>query len=297
MDTKPSKIVLPKLQNNQYQTVLDFLTDRFKHISQTTWSDRFIQGKITNQHQEALTSTAPYCAGDTIFYYREVEQEPKLPENEQIVLENEHIIIAHKPHFMPVMPSGKFVKQSLQNKLRESHNNPDIQSIHRLDRDTAGLVIFSKQPDTRHLYHQLFSQRQIHKTYQAIANIKPGLDLTGKYWEIKNCIKRSSPSFLMHIDHDAINNNSHSHIRCLQQSNNMALFELKPITGKTHQLRLHMLTLGYPILNDRFYPTLQPKAEDDWQKPLQLLAQKLTFIDPITHQQISTKSTESLTLK
>jgi tRNA pseudouridine32 synthase/23S rRNA pseudouridine746 synthase len=101
-------------------------------------------------------------------------------------------------------------------------------------------------------------------------------------WGIKNRLEKSEPRFLMHIVDGVAN--SHSQIRCLKTSDDKALFELKPITGKTHQLRLHMLSLGWPLLNDTYYPELQPSKPDDYNKPLQLLAQKLQFIDPMTQQ-------------
>jgi tRNA pseudouridine32 synthase/23S rRNA pseudouridine746 synthase len=149
-----------------------------------------------------------------------------------------------------------------------------------LDRVTAGLVIFSVNPDTRHHYHHLFETRQIHKTYQAISKISDGENLIGQEWQIKNRIVQSEPRFRMHVVEGKAN--SHSVIRCLKQSTQKALFELKPVTGKTHQLRVHMQVLGWPILNDKYYPQLQALSADNYSAPLQLLAKKLQFIDPIT---------------
>ena len=91
--------------------------------------------------------------------------------------------------------------------------------------------------------------------------------------------------------------NSHSVIRCLAQSADKALFELNPITGKTHQLRLHMQTLGWPLLHDKYYPTLQPEVADDYSKPLQLLAKELRFVDPVTQQFRVFSSNKELSLE
>jgi tRNA pseudouridine32 synthase/23S rRNA pseudouridine746 synthase len=188
--------------------------------------------------------------------------------------------VAYKPHFLAVTPGGIYVNECLQNRLRRSTGIEALQALHRLDRVTAGLVIFSVNPDTRHRYHHLFETRQIHKTYQAIANISDSENLIGQEWEIKNRIVRSEPRFRMRVTEGEAN--SHSVIRCLQQSTQKALFELIPITGKTHQLRIHMQALGWPILNDKVYPQLQPRSADNCSTPLQLLAKALQFIDPVT---------------
>lgn len=157
------------------------------------------------------------------------------------------------------------------------------------------MVIFSTNPDTRPRYHHLFETRQIHKTYQAIAEIGDGENLMGQEWEIKNRLVQSELRFRMCVtDGEA---NSHSVIRCLQQSTQQALFELNPITGKTHQLRLHMQALGWPILNDKYYPQLQPLSADDYSAPLQLLAKKLEFIDPVTQHPRCFSCDSNLSLK
>jgi tRNA pseudouridine32 synthase/23S rRNA pseudouridine746 synthase len=145
---------------------------------------------------------------------------------------------------------------------------------------TAGLVVFAVNPNTRHCYHDLFETRQIHKTYQAIANINTTEKLIGQQWGVKNRIVKSEPQFRMCIS--AGEANSHSMIHCLQQRTHQALFELTPISGKTHQLRVHMQSIGFPIVNDKYYPILQPLSVDDYDLPLQFLAKKIEFIDPIS---------------
>ncbi|MEH6519052.1 MAG: pseudouridine synthase [Halioglobus sp.] len=191
-----------------------------------------------------------------------------------------HILVAYKPHFLAVTPGGVYVNECLQNRLRRSTGIEALQALHRLDRVTAGLVIFSINPDTRHRYHHLFETRQVRKTYQAIAKIGDGENLMGQEWEIKNRMVQCEPQFRMRVTEGEAN--SHSVIRCLQQSTQKALFELNPVTCKTHQLRLHMQALGWPILNDKYYPQLQPLSADNYLAPLQLLAKELQFTDPVT---------------
>lgn len=177
------------------------------------------------------------------------------------------------------MPGGIFVNECLQSRLRRSTGLQNLQALHRLDRVTAGLVMFSINPETRHLYHDLFASRNIHKTYHAVAYV--GSDnVAGREWLVKNHMANGEPKFKMQIvDGEP---NSHSVIRCIEQRGNKALFELHPVTGRTHQLRLHMASLGFGILYDKYYPELQDKSADNFDQPLQLLAKSLQFIDPIT---------------
>lgn len=277
----PSILSLPQT-NPGVPTVLEYLIIKFPYIDAQVWRQRIADGKVHWYDGSLITPHTAFQAQQRVYYYREVEKEPTIPFKETIVFQDQHILVAYKPHFLAVTPGGVYVNECLQNRLRRSTGIETLQALHRLDRVTAGLVIFSINPDTRHHYHQLFESRQIQKTYQAIANISQNDSLIGREWEVKNRIVRSEPRFLMRVVEGE--NNSYSQIRCLEQLNNKALFELTPITGKTHQLRVHMHTLGWPILNDKYYPKLQPLSADDYSAPLQLLAKELKFIDPVTQQ-------------
>jgi tRNA pseudouridine32 synthase/23S rRNA pseudouridine746 synthase len=275
----PSKLSLPQT-NPGVATVLEYLIVKFPHIDAQIWRQRMVDGKVHCHDGSLVTPQSPFRSQLRLYYYREVESEPSIPFKETILFQDQHILVAYKPHFLAVTPGGIYVNECLQNRLRRSTGIEALQALHRLDRVTAGLVIFSTNADTRPRYHHLFETRKIHKTYQAVAKIGDGENLIGQEWEVKNRIVQSEPRFRMHVTEGEAN--SHSVIRCLQQSAQRALFELKPVTGKTHQLRLHMQTLGWPILNDKYYPQLQPLSADNYSAPLQLLAKELQFIDPVT---------------
>ncbi|WP_028866696.1 pseudouridine synthase [Psychromonas hadalis] len=277
----PSILSLPQT-NPGVTTVLEYLIIKFPYIDAQIWQQRITDGKVHCHNGTLITAQSLFKAQQRIYYYREVESEPSIPFKETILFQDQHILVAYKPHFLAVIPGGKFVNECLQNRLRQSTGIESLQALHRLDRVTAGLVVFSVNPSTRHHYHHLFETRQIAKTYQAIANVRNGANLIGQTWEVKNRIVKSEPQFCMRVTEGKAN--SHSVIRCLQQSNQKALFELNPVTGKTHQLRVHMQTLGWPILNDKYYPQLQPLSDDNYSTPLQLLAKELRFIDPVTQQ-------------
>ena len=277
----PSKLSLPII-NPGVTTVFEYLLIKFPYVKASVWQQRINDGKVHYHDGSLLTMQSTFQAQQRIYYYREVENEPIIPFAENILFQDQHILIAYKPHFLAVTPGGIYVSECLQNRLRQRTGIDTLQALHRLDRVTAGLVMFSINPETRALYHDLFENKRIHKTYQAVAKIIKNQALIDKQWQVNNRIETSEPRFTMRITEGEAN--SHSIIKCIQQTTQQALFELTPITGKTHQLRVHMQSLGFPILNDKYYPHLQPLSADDYSAPLQLLAKELKFIDPIIQQ-------------
>jgi tRNA pseudouridine32 synthase/23S rRNA pseudouridine746 synthase len=225
-----------------------------------------------------ISATTPYIPSRRIFYFREVENEPVIPFAETILFQNDELLVACKPHFLPVIPGGRFVNECLLNRLRARTGITDLAPLHRIDRETAGLVIFSVNRKTRGLYHELFMHGKVEKTYLARAELMQAPQAT--QWTVENRIVRGEPRFRMKIVPGIAN--ARSTIQLLEVQGDRAQFRLNPVTGKTHQLRLHMSSLGFKIVNDRVYPDLQPEQVDDFDRPLQLLAQRLHFHDPVT---------------
>jgi tRNA pseudouridine32 synthase/23S rRNA pseudouridine746 synthase len=289
----PSKLSLPQV-NPGVKTVLEFLVHKFPSINRDVWQQRMSDGKVHWHDGSLISADSLYAAQQRVYYYREVKQEPRIPFTEKVIFQDQSIIVAFKPHFLPVTPGGQHVEECLQNRLRSRYANQQIQAVHRIDKATAGLVLFSLNSSSRKHYHRLFETHKVNKTYQAIASTTHKPVKEKQQWEIKNRIEKSEPKFLMRISEGEAN--SHSHIRCVKTSEDKALFELKPVTGKTHQLRLHMQSLGWPILNDSYYPDLLPSHEGEFTHALQLLAQKLEFIDPITQTARSFSSNTELSL-
>ena len=290
----PSKLSLPQI-NPGITTVLEYLVLRFPAITSDVWQQRMVDGKVHWHDGSLISASCAFSPQQRVYYYREVDREPVIPFSEKIIFQDELILVAYNPHFLPVTPGGGYVKECLQGRLRNRTGNQQLQAVHRIDKATAGLVLFSVKPDSRHQYHNLFEAHKVSKTYQAVACTNANPPSINQQWEIKNRLEKTGTRFLMHIVEGMAN--SHSRIRCLQCSADKALFELNPITGKTHQLRLHMQSLGWPILHDTYYPQLlQPVKPDDYSKPLHLLAQKLEFTDPVTLQKRSFSSNTELSL-
>lgn len=279
----PSCVVTPT--QGAWPTVLDFLDGRFSAVGREVWRSRMESGLVLASENAPIGAQAPFIPGQRIYYYRALEVEPAIPFEAQVLWHDEHLLVADKPHFLPVLPSGKYVHETLLVRLRKRFQSASLVPIHRIDRDTAGLVMFSTNPDTRDAYHALFRDRAVEKTYHAIAPWNPDLA-----WPVtrKSRIKPSS-LFLKQTEIPG-EANAITHIRPLQVQGTLALYELRPVTGQRHQLRVHMEALGIPLLGDGIYPDLSPEGETNFQKPLQLLAKYLSFKDPITG---STKTFES----
>lgn len=273
----PSVVTMPAAPE-PYPSIVEFLCRTFPAISRDQWMQRMREGKVLNDRGEPITTDTPYSPSKRIFYFREIENEPIIPFAEQILFQDDEILVADKPHFLPVIPGGRYVEECLLNRLRARTGIAGLAPLHRLDRETAGIVIFSVNPITRGLYHELFMKGKVEKIYRALAEVHqpPREDR----WTVENRIVRGEPRFRMKTVAGVAN--ARSHIQLVEVKGNRGLFRLQPVTGKTHQLRLHMSGLGFGIVNDRVYPDLQPERDDDFDRPLQLLAREIRFHDPVT---------------
>ncbi|MBU2223342.1 MAG: pseudouridine synthase [Gammaproteobacteria bacterium] len=277
---RPSEITLPAI-NQGWANLYEFLCWKFPRIEPQIWQQRLLDGKVYWFGGEPVTAATPFSPSRRLCYFREVSSEPQIPFVEDVVYQDEHLLVACKPHFLPVIPGGEYIHQCLLERLRSKYQLPDLVAVHRLDRETAGLVLFSKQANSRADYYQLFASGQIEKSYLAVANIPAQADAApGQQWQVNNRLDKAQPRFLMQqVDGEV---NARSSIELLQRSGDLGLFKLTPHTGKTHQLRVHMQGLGMPLLHDKYYPQLLPKTELDFSQPLQLLAAQLRFTDPLS---------------
>lgn len=259
----------------------DLLAQRFPMIAKDVWQARMAQGRVFDQYGEPLAPDAGIAGQGKIFYYREVENEAAIPFAASIVFQDELLVVADKPHFLPVTPSGIYLQHTLLVRLRRELGIDTLAPIHRIDRDTAGLVLFSVQPTTRDRYQALFRRQEVAKTYEAIAPWRADLvfplTFTSRLAE--------SPAFMQMQAIDGVPN-ARTRIELLEVCGPFARYRLSPSTGQKHQLRAHMAALGIPIVNDRIYPVLMPAptagATPAFDKPLQLLAQAIGFSDPVT---------------
>ena len=269
------------LPQGSWLTVLDCLCAHFPNITREAWLDRMARGRVLDAEQQPVGPEHAYKVGLRIHYFREVPTEIAVPFVESILYADEHLVVADKPHFLPVTPSGGYVEQTLLARLARRLGNPDLVPIHRIDRLTAGLVLFSVNPASRDRYQALFRDRQIDKSYEAIAPVLPDLDFPLLRHTRLGAAK---PFFRMQEVPGIANSETRIEVREVQGE--LCRYGLYPVTGKKHQLRVHLAALGAGICNDPFYPELiaASDAPDDYSKPLKLLAQALSFVDPVTGQ-------------
>ena len=285
----PSCVVLPSQGQG---SMLDFLAARLPTVSAGGWAQRMAQGDVVDEFGVPVTSGRRFTPGIRLYYYRALDDEAVIPFEEQVLYQDEHILVADKPHFLPVVPGGRYLQHTLLVRLKSRLGLPALSPVHRIDRDTAGLVLFSVQQRTRGAYQALFRNRQITKHYDAIAPWRADLAFPREH----TSRLEESPQFFR-MQEVPGEPNSHTHMQVLEVAGDWARYRLSPITGKRHQLRVHMAALGLPLRNDPFYPVVNDPPEGDYSRPLQLLARSLAFVDPVTGESRVFESRQALHLR
>lgn len=279
------------LQPGPYANLLDFLTARFPHVARALWIARLQDGKVFNESGSPIgiddALHLPFTGRGKIYYFRETGFEAPIRVQERVVFEDDCLLVIDKPSGLPVIPSGHYLQETVLVRQKRRLGLDTLVPIHRIDRDTCGLVMLCLQAKHRSAYSALFSQRQVRKTYEAIAPFRVDLQfplkrhtriVAGKHFMLQQEVA-GEPNALTQID-------------LIEHQRSLARYRLQPSSGRRHQLRVHMMALGIPILNDGLYPTLTPEGAQG--APLQLLAQSLAFRDPVTGQMREFCSSERL---
>ncbi|MDM4766509.1 pseudouridine synthase [Pelomonas sp. SE-A7] len=298
--SRPAKPELPLLHGVNASAVacpagpwlllLDFLAERLSLVAREDWLARMERGEVLDEQGQVLPAATPYRQGRRVFYYRLLDHEDPIPFEARVLFRDEQLLVVDKPHFLPVTPKGRYVQQTLLVRLQRELGIGTLSPIHRLDRETAGLTLFSLQPAQRDAYQRLFRERLVEKVYEAIAPAPP-LDLTLPMNCRSRLVEREGEAF-MQMQQLPGEPNAETRIAMIETlAGGLARYELRPRTGIKHQLRAQMNALGLPILGDRIYPVLQP-VEDrpDYSRPLQLLARRIAFEDPLSGQPRSFES-------
>ncbi len=267
-----------------WPSMADFLAERLPLVSKADWLERLARGEVLDAAGQPLSPGAAYRAGERLYYYRQLEAEMPIPFEEGIVFQDDWLLVADKPHFLPVTPKGRYVQQTLLTRLKRATGLATLTPIHRIDRETAGLTVFAIRPESRDAYQRLFRERQVDKVYEAIAPAPEAArqDLSLP-WVYRSRLEERADAFMQMRELPG-EPNAETRIALLARlDGNLAHYELRPLTGRKHQLRAQMSALGLPIVGDRIYPRLQPEPpQPDFSEPLQLLARELSFQDPCT---------------
>ncbi|MET0648346.1 MAG: pseudouridine synthase [Pyrinomonadaceae bacterium] len=269
----PSRQTLPA---GRWETVLEFLSERHASVGSEAWAARMREGRVVDETGRPVTPESPYRAGACVYYYREPGVETRVPAEEQILHLDEHLLVADKPHFLAVAPAGRFLRETLLVRLKRRTHLDALVPVHRLDRETAGVVVFSVNPSTRGAYASLFQRREVLKVYEALSRAAPRLDFP---LTRRSRVVAGEPFFRMkEVEGEP---NSETRVDLIEHGDDVSLYEARPLTGRKHQVRLHLAALGIPILNDRLYPEAWPAAPEDFSAPLKLLARSVSFRDPL----------------
>ena len=270
--------------DGRFATLLAFLVARFPAVAD--WPARLARGDVLDADGRALAADAPCTAGSLLWYWRDPPPEPRVPFDVELLHQDEHLVVIDKPHFLPVIPSGRHLRETVLVRLRQQLGIATLAPMHRLDRETAGVLVFTVRAQERAAYHALLRERAVGKVYEAIAPWRDDLALP---LLARHRLEKPEGRGFMQVQVAHGEPNAEALVELIERLGERALYRLTPRTGRTHQLRVQMNALGAPIVGDRIYPTLWPEpapdAPPDWSHPLQLLAREIAFLDPVTGEQ------------
>ncbi|MEU1320339.1 RluA family pseudouridine synthase [Streptomyces tibetensis] len=294
----PVRVRLPA--TGTWGTVREHLVERLSGAGAGVVEGMFDAGRIVGADGRPVAADAPFEPGMFVWFHRDLPDEVPVPFPLKVVHRDEHIVVADKPHFLATTPRGGHVAETALARLRRELDLPALSAAHRLDRLTAGLVLFTVRPEERGAYQTLFRDRRVRKEYEAVAPFDAGLVLprTVRSRIVKErgvLTAREVPgepnavSRVELVEHRALPGGQGG------GPGGLARYRLAPATGQTHQLRVHMTALGVPILGDPLYPEVTaPVPAGDFRRPLQLLARSLEFTDPVTGQEHRFRSGRTL---
>jgi tRNA pseudouridine32 synthase/23S rRNA pseudouridine746 synthase len=261
-----------------HANVLEALCAHYPRVAREDWLRRFAAGHVFDDMLAPIAPETPWRPRQVLHYYREFSED-LIPAREAILHVDENLVVVDKPHFLPVIPAGRYLRETLVARVIARLGNAELSPLHRLDRATAGLVLFGARRETRAIYQALFRDRAIVKRYECLAPALPALRFP---LERHSRIARCADGYRNEeVPGDA---NASTHIDVLEAHGPIWRYALTPRSGKMHQLRVHMAALGAAIVNDPWYPVAREHGPDDYARPLKLLARGLSFVDPVNGQ-------------
>jgi tRNA pseudouridine32 synthase / 23S rRNA pseudouridine746 synthase len=271
-----------------WATIRDHLVDRLPRVAPERIDTMLREQRIVDL-AGPVAPDAPFVPEHFLWFHRDLPDEVPVPFEIGIVHRDDDLLVVDKPHFLSTIPRGKHIVHTALVRLRRDLDLPTLSPAHRLDRRTAGLLMFVIRPERRGAYQTLFRDRLVHKTYEAIARYDPTLDLPRTVHS--RIVKERGVITAQEVPGPP---NAETLVELTEHRGGLGRYRLTPTTGRTHQIRLHMSGLGIPILGDDFYPVLTETPLDDFTRPLQLLATTLEFRDPVTGEQRRFRSRATL---
>lgn len=276
----PTRLVLPHAPADvaRWSGALEYLLHRFPD-DVPRLLEKVAAGEVVDGRGVPVDAGTPYEPRGFLFLYRDPPpDEPPVPGEVEVLHRDENLLVVDKPHLLATIPRGRWVTQTVLVRLRRALDLPDLAPAHRLDRPTAGVLVLTVRPAVRGAYQELFARREVHKVYEAVAPLRADLDLPVTVRS--RIVKERGVPRAQEVP-GPVNAESRVELAAADHARGLGLYRLVPRTGRTHQLRVHMASLGVPILHDPFWPELRDDAADDHARPLQLLSRSLAFTDPL----------------
>jgi tRNA pseudouridine32 synthase/23S rRNA pseudouridine746 synthase len=261
------------------------VVDEFRARWGASAAAKVLAGEVVLPGGAVVTGTTALPAGAHVYFYRELRDEVPVPFDIPVLYRDDDIVVVDKPHFLATMPRGRHIAQTAVVRLRRELDMPELSPAHRLDRLTAGVLLLTSRREMRGAYQTLFARGLVRKTYLARAAVD--LDLKFPTVLRSRIVKRRG-----HLQ--AVEEPGEPNAETFIEHIGDGLYRLTPPTGRTHQLRVHMASIGLPIVNDPLYPDEVDVARDDFSRPLQLLAHSLEFRDPVSGHQRTFVSNRTL---
>jgi tRNA pseudouridine32 synthase/23S rRNA pseudouridine746 synthase len=268
----------------------DWLDERLSEFVAVT--DFLAQGRFVYGTNVVVAGDDPYRPHTFVWFHRDLAEETFVPGPIHVIYRDDRIVVVDKPAFLSTIPRGRHVVQSVVVRLRAELELPELSPLHRLDRVTSGLLVLATERRWRGAYQSMFQRREVEKTYRALAPLLSGLELPVT---VRNHLATRRGQWQAEVLPDAPAN-AESLVELDSVVDDLGSYTLTPRTGRTHQLRMHMLGLGIPIINDPLYPVVQHVTIDDFTRPMQLLANQVRFTDPIDGEERQFASVRTLPL-
>ncbi|GAB2648206.1 pseudouridine synthase [Prescottella soli] len=255
-------------------TIVEYLST---HLPDEDWAGRIAAREVVDEHGRVVDHDTRYQPTRFVYFYREPAPEVPVPFAIDVLHHVGGLVVVDKPHFLSTIPRGAHIRETVVVRLRRELDLPDLVPVHRLDRMTAGVLLCTADPALRRPYQEMFERQRVRKVYEAIAPYREGVEFPRT---VRSRIRKVHGELTAYEEPGEPN--SETLIEMVERRGDLARYRLRPRTGRTHQLRLHLNSLGAPIVGDNFYPQFRRRDPDDFTDPLRLLARSLEFDDPVT---------------